>query len=52
MEDRKCNLARKNKGSREQVGRKKRVGAKWITEVREREGRVEEGPGKEMDFRR
>ena len=52
MEDRKCNSTRKNKGSRGQVGKKKRVGAKWITEVREREGRAEEGRGKEMDFRR
>ena len=51
-EERKCDSARKNEGSREQGGKKKRVGAKLMNEVREREGRAEDGPGKEMGFRR
>ena len=49
-EERKGDSVRKE-GSREQGGKKERVGAELITEVRERDGRAEERPGKEMDFR-
>ena len=50
--ERKADSTRKNDGSREQGGKIERVGAKSITEVRERDGRAKEKPGKEMDFRR